>query len=523
MRYMANKPEQDIAPAPADIVKQPLSRDWQENLKHIQVLLQNCSDAVIKPFAFGGPTPRNAFIAYFDGLVDRKEIENHLLKALMLESNLQPESALQGNGHDLFTAVKDHVLTLADTRVIDNFADLAHHVSSGDTVLVVDGYNQALAAGTRSWENRGIQSPENEVVIFGPKEGFSETLRFNTALMRRRLKSTNFKIESMVIGRISKTDVAISYIEGVASPMLVEEVRKRLQQIDIDAVLDSNYIKEFIVDHKYTIFSQVEHTEKPDRACAHMLEGRVCVMVDGSPMALVVPVSFPRYWISPEDYYMHFIPASLFRLLRFFTFIIALLLPSLYVAVISYHHEMVPTDLYLTIVATRQGVPFPAFVEAFILEFMFEMLREAGLRLPRAIGPAVSIVGALIIGDAAVRAGLVSTPMVVIIAATGIASFVSPSYNAGIIVRIARFGFLFASAMLGFLGIMIALIIMLIRMVSLSSFGLPYLEPLAPFNKQEMSDILIRRPWFLNIKRPFLPGMKNLTRQGKKENEENAP
>jgi len=247
-------------------------------------------------------------------------------------------------------------------------------------------------------------------------------------------------------------------------------------------------------------------------------------MVDGSPMVLVVPISFPQYIISPEDYYVHFIPASLFRILRFASFSLALLLPSLYVAIITYHHEMIPTPLLLTIAATRQGVPFPAFVEALLLELTFEMLREAGLRLPRAVGPAVSIVGALIIGDAAVRAVLVSTPMVVIVAFTGIASFVTPSYNAGTIVRIARFGFLFAAGALGFLGITIALILMSLRMVSLSSFGLPYLSPIAPFNKQQMSDILVRRPWFATRERPYLEGMINQTRQSfPQESEDQSP
>lgn len=246
--------------------------------------------------------------------------------------------------------------------------------------------------------------------------------------------------------------------------------------------------------------------------CGHLLEGRIFIMVDGSPMVLVVPVSFPRFWVSPEDYYTHYIPASLFRILRFFAFWIALLLPSLYIAMITYHHEMLPTALLLTIVATRQGVPFPAFVEALLLEATFEMLREAGLRLPRAVGPAISIVGALIIGDAAVQAGLVSTPMVVVVAFTGIASFVTPSYNAGIIVRIARFGFLISAGLLGFLGIMLSLILMLLRMSSLSSFGLPYMAPMAPLDLGQMGDIIVRRPWPRSKNRPFLERMQNKQR-----------
>jgi spore germination protein KA len=296
----------------------------------------------------------------------------------------------------------------------------------------------------------------------------------------------------------------------------VAEVKQRLGKIDIDGILDTGYLEEFLEDNHSTIFSQMEYTEKPDRVCGHLLEGQVCIMVDGSPIALIAPTSFPRFWIASEDYYERYIPGSLFRIMRFVSFLISLLLPSFFVAAITYHQEMIPSPLYLTIAATREGVPFPAFVEALLLELTFEMLREAGIRLPRAIGPAISIVGALIIGDAAVKAGLVSTPMVVVVAFTGIASFIIPSYNAGLVVRIARFGFLISAGFLGLFGIMIALLIMLIHMSTLNSFGLPYLSPIAPFNLGEMGDIIVRRPWFMNTMRPQMKGMKNADRQAER-------
>ncbi len=512
MRYINNagSPKEDTSPG--QLIKLPISTDLQENMDRLTILLSSCSDAVMKLFSFGNPAVK-ASILYFDGLTDKKQIEENLLKPLLLELNMQNNSALQFENLDVLSHVQDHILSLAELKKLESLQEVCHHITSGDTVLLIDGYSHGLVAGTRSWPGRPIQAPDNEVTVFGPKEGFNETLRFNTAILRRRIKSTQFKIESMVLGRISKTDVVICYIENIAPPGLVEEVKRRLSKIDIDAVFDTGYLAELIADHKWTIFSQYQHTEKPDRVCGHLLEGKVCILADGTPMALVVPISFPEYMISAEDYYTHFIPASLFRMLRFVAFLMALFLPSLYVAIITYHHEMIPTPLLLTIAATRQGVPFPAFLEAFLLDATFELLREAGLRLPRAVGPAVSIVGALIIGDAAVRAGLVSTPMVVVIAFTGIASFVTPSYNAGIIIRIARFGFLFASGMLGFLGIIIAMILLLLRMASLSSFGLPYLAPLAPFNLQQMGDIIVRRPWFKNQKRPYLEGMKDVKRQ----------
>lgn len=515
MRYINKRQSQSKKPIThRELVTQNLSTNLNDNLNNLDNLLTRCSDAVVKRFKFSKNPVIEAALLYFDGLTDRNEIEANILKPLMLEiEKLSDEYLTLYKTEDIFSSVKNRILSMADIKTINTLQEVCHHISSGDTVILINGFDKALATSTRSWQARPVQTPENEVVIFGPKEGFTETLRFNTALIRRRIKSTNFKIESMVIGRITKTDVVLCYIENIAPEGLVNEVRSRLEKIDIDGVLDTGYLKEMIVDTKETLFTQVEHTEKPDRVCGHLLEGRICIMVDGSPMALVVPITFPQNLIATEDYYIHYVPASLFRLLRFGALVLALLLPSLYVAVISYHHEMIPTSLYLTIAATRQGVPFPPFVEAFLLELTFEMLREAGLRLPRAVGPAVSIVGALIIGDAAVRAGLVSTPMVVVVAFTGIASFVSPAYNAGIIVRISRFGFLVAAALLGFLGIMVALVVFITRMVSLSSFGTPYLSPIAPFNSAQLTDVFVRRPWFKDNKRPYMEGMKNQTRQ----------
>ncbi len=513
MRYMKSKEEQDQADSPQEILKADIYSSLEDNRQALNVLFESCSDIVMRDFDFGTPETGGLMI-YFDGLVNKDEIEQNILRPLLLGMDMLDTKDDDLLGKDIFKEVKNKIISPAEIKSVKTLDEVCHHVSSGDTVLLIDGYGEGIAAGTRGWETRSIASPENEVVIFGPKEGFNETLRFNTAQIRRRLKSANFKIESFVLGRITKTDVIMCYIKDIAPAGMIQEIKKRISEIDIDGVLDTNYVKEFIVDDNKSLFSQVIHTERPDRVCGQLLEGRICIMVDGSPMALIVPTTFSEYITSPDDYYTYFIPASLIRILRFSAFWISLLLPSLYVALISYHQEMIPTALLLTIAASREGVPFPSFVEAFLLEAMFEMLREAGIRLPRAVGPAVSIVGALIIGDAAVRAGLVSTPMVVVVAATGIASFVSPSYNASLIVRILRFGFLAASGMLGFLGIMILLVIMLIRMVSLTSFGVPYLAPLAPVDLSQISDIMVRRPWFVNNRRPYLEGMLNRTRQG---------
>ncbi|MGI6452627.1 MAG: spore germination protein [Syntrophomonadaceae bacterium] len=511
MRYLKNKNPDD------KIVYEEISKNLAVNQERLSFLLDSCSDVVLKEFIFGRNPGTNCLLLYFDGLVNRQEVEDNILRPMLLEINMMEDNAPDTSDPTaLVSKVQKQILAMAETKTLTTLQEVCYHISCGDTVLLMDGVDQGIATGTRSWQSRSIETPENEAVIQGPKEGFAETLRFNTALLRRRLRSANFKIESFKIGRITKTDVILGYIKDIASEDLIKEVRTRLSKIDIDGILDTGYLEEFIADARYSVFSQVEYTEKPDRVCGHLLDGRVCLMVDGSPMALIIPTSFPQFLISGEDYYQRFIPSSLFRIMRFVAFGIALLLPSLYVALITYHQEMIPSSLYLTIAASREGVPFPALVEAFILELTFELLREAGLRLPRAIGPAVSIVGALIIGDAAVQAGLVSTPMVVVIAFTGIASFVNASYNAGTIIRILRFGILLLAGTLGFFGIIVGLLFIFIRMASLSSFGQPYLAPLAPFNRAQVSDVLIRRPWYTNYFRPYRDGMKNQQRQGNK-------
>lgn len=491
----------------------PISADIQENIDRLKDMLNHCSDAVIREFAFGKEKPVRCVLLYFDGLSNKVEIEANLLKSLQLELEMTEDITL--DAEHLVQQIQDRVLSLAELKPLNTLDEVCHQISSGDSVLLLDGYKQGLVSGTRSWQTRSVATPDTELVVHGPKEGFNETLRINTAMLRRRLKSNQFKIESMVLGRVTQTDVVICYIENIAPENLVNEVRERLSHIDIDGVLDTGYLEEFIADTRMTIFSQVEYTEKPDRVSAHLLEGRICILVDGSPMALVVPTNFPQFLVSPEDYYQGFIAGSIYRLIRVTAFFTTLLLPSLYVAIKTFHPEMIPLPLFLTIAASREAVPFPAVIEALIMEITFEFLREAGLRLPRAIGPAVSIVGALIIGDAAVKAGLVSTATVVVIAFTGIASFIIPAYNASVIIRILRFGMLLTAGVMGIPGIIIALLILLIRMENITSLGQPYLAPLSPLNLAQVSDILVRRPWSLNTCRPYWDGMQNQKRQNK--------
>ena len=347
-----------------------------------------------------------------------------------------------------------------------------------------------------------LRNHTSQSVVRGPREGFSENIRVNTALIRRKIKDPSLWMESKEIGRLSKTNVAIMYINGVADDKIVKELHSRLDRIDIDGILESGNIEEFIQDSQYSPFPTVYNTERPDVVAAALLEGRIAILVDGTPFVLIVPALFVQFFQSSEDYYQRAIMASLIRLLRFFAFGISLLAPALYIAAITFQQEIIPPPLLISLAAQREGVPFPAFIEAVIMEITFEILREAGLRMPRVIGAAMSIVGAFVIGTAAVEAGIISAAMVIVVSITAISSFVSPTYDIAIAGRILRFLFMGMAASFGLFGIMVALIALILHLTSLSSFGVPYMAPLAPYSASGQKDTFIRLPIWKLLSRP---------------------
>ncbi|MGE5450109.1 MAG: spore germination protein, partial [Methanomassiliicoccales archaeon] len=464
-----------------------------DNLAILKSLYERCSDFVLREFEYGRQEVTRGAVLYFDGLIAKPEVEQTIIKPLVSELNMMGEKGHQPSLS--FDQIKTGLLSSGELKELTTFDEVCLHISSGDTVVLFDHSSKALMAGTRSWMGRGVNIPPNEGVIHGPKEGFCETLRFNTALLRRRIRSTNLKMEAFQIGRISRTDVVITYIEGKVKPELVAEVLRRLKAIEIDSVVDAAYIEELIEDQQLTLFPQVMVTERPDRVMGNLMEGRVAIIIDGTPTVMIVPVTLSMFMTVGEDYYMRFTAAGFFRILRFLAFTLSLLAPALYVSTITFHQEMVPTALLVTIVNARQAVPFPLVVEALLMELSFELLREAGVRLPQAVGPAVSIVGALVLGDAGVRAGLVSTPMVVVVAFTGICSFVIPVYSMATAIRLIRFPLLILGSMLGYFGIALGIITLLIHLAALESFGIPYSMPFAPLQLSSWSDTLIRRPW----------------------------
>jgi spore germination protein KA len=372
-------------------------------------------------------------------------------------------------------------------------------ILSGKAALFIDGYDTVLLIEAQGFSSRNVTEPDTESVVRGPREGFNENIEVNTGLIRRKVINSNLLFEKFTLGKQTHTKIRIAYIAGIANEKIVEEVKKRLQKIDIDAILESGYIEQLIEDHPYSIFPTVGNSEKPDIIAAKLLEGKVAILCDGTPFVLSVPYLFIENLQVSEDYYSRPYFASAIRLLRLLALFLTVATPALYVALTSYHHAMIPTILLTSMAAAEEAIAFPVLIETLLIGTAFEILREAGVRLPRPVGSAISIVGALIIGEAAVQASLVSAPMVIAMALTGISSFIVPSVNDAVV--LSRLFFVLMAGVLGLYGMLISFLIILTHMCSLRSFGTPYLTPHAPIIFREWKDTLIRAPlWRMNLR-----------------------
>jgi len=477
----------------------PIYPKLDDNVTLLKRLFDNCSDFVIREFKL--KNSKYALAVFVDGLIKTEEV-NKVLKTLMVQ---QP-------GDEEIAILEDEIVPVSQITKVDNYASFLRAVLSGDTGLIVEGNEKALLLGVRGAQTRSVSEPESESVIRGPREGFIENIRTNTSMLRRKLKTPRLKMKSIVVGTESNTNLAIAYLEGIASPEVVDEVVSRIEKIKIDAILESGYVEELIQDNSHSPFPQIQYTERPDSVAAALLEGRVAIFVDGTPMVLIVPTTLWSLMQASEDYYERYQISTLIRWLRYLFLIIALLTPSLYVAVTTFHQEMLPTTLLLSIAAAREAIPFPAVVEALIMEISFEALREAGIRLPRTVGQAVSILGALVVGQAAVQAGIVSAPMVIVVSITGIASFTVPHFNASIAFRMLRFPLMILASIFGVYGILVGIILIMGHMANLRSFGIPYLSPTAPVSAGDLKDVLIRAPWYMLDERPSYQELDNQRR-----------
>lgn len=482
----------------------------------VKEILSKSSDMVFREFFLQGKERIPCMLVVVDGLINKEIINDFVLKPLMgdLSNNRELSQVTLANVVD---ATMQSLIPGIELKKISKMSEAVDSILSGDSVIFFGDLTEAVVIGARGWPNRGVNEPIAESIVKGPHEGFSETLRINTSLLRRKIKHPALRIISLKLGDMTNTELVVTYIEKIASPDIISEVLIRLSKIKMDSVIDVGYIEEMIEDNPYSPFPQIAYTERPDVLAGKLLEGKVGIMLDGTPIVLLLPAVLTQFLSVNEDYYQRAMTAILSRFVRYVGAFVAVVAPSTYIAVTTFHQEIIPTDLLMSIAAGREGVPFPALLEALTMTIVLEILQEAGLRLPKPIGQTIGIVGALIIGDAAVTAGLVSPLMVIIIGLTAVASYAIPYYDLSLAVRLIRFPLMILAGILGFFGVAVGIYAIIIHLLSLRSFGVPYTSPIAPLRiRAFLQDTFVRAPWWALKRRPHLIDVKEPRSNGKR-------
>lgn len=498
------------------LLSKNLTANFEENKLLIQEILVDNEDLMKREFYFHEKRNIAIICYYIDGLVNTQVIASVIDSFIYQAPRLLKDLDITSLFNLLPDRINKHILHTHNVKLISKIDEAIDAILSGDSVFIIDKCNQAILVSSKGGAERAISEPQTEQVVIGPRDSFTENLRTNTALVRRRIKDPLLSIKSTKVGKTTKTTINLAYLRETVKKGLVEEVMQRLDEIEIDGIIDSGYIMELLEDAPFSPFTTIQSTERPDKVASSILEGRVAIFVDNSPFVLIVPTYFWQFLQASDDYYSRYMAGTFFRIIRFFGFIISLVLTSIYVMLISFHQEMIPTSLALTIASGREAVPFPVLLEAIMMEISFELMREAGLRMPKPVGQAVSIVGSLVIGQAAVQAGLVSPFMVIVVAITGISSFVIPNYAASFSIRLIRFPLLIASGTLGLLGFSIVFSIIAIHALSLRSFGESYLAPATPFQPSDQKDTIIRAPWWTMERLPHLANRKARAKNSEK-------
>jgi spore germination protein KA len=482
-----------------NILHTDLTSEVEVNLGRLQEALHYglTSDVVVRRFDMPFTPAVAAYLVFISGVVNADEIDRGVILPLM--------DLPRGQAAPVGLALLDQVeRSLMPGRQTGRAFDLSYAVgcvASGQCALLLETVPGMLVIDERKYPGRGVEPPTAEQVVRGPQEGFTETILTNTALLRRRLKSPDLIFESAEVGVRSRTLVMIGYLHGVVNPALVAEVRRRLQGLLVDSVQASGTLEQLLEDSPLGIFPTMQETQRPDRAAASISEGRLAILVDGSPYALIAPCVFGDFFRNPEDYYIKWPFGSLLRLIRLGGLMVTLLLPGMYIAIANFHQEMIPSSLLLAIAASRESVPFPAAYEVIMMEVAFEIIREGSLRIPTVLGQTVGIVGALILGQAAVQANIVSPILVIMVATTALGSFTIPNYSMSLPVRFGRFFFILFAASLGLYGIAAGLFLISAHAASLRSFGVPYLSPSGP-RSPGSPDVVLRGPTFAMQRRP---------------------
>ncbi|MGE5597875.1 MAG: spore germination protein [Bacteroidota bacterium] len=484
----------------------PLTGNYRQDLALFEEALAAAGDIVYREIVLTLSEPVRACLIFTDTLVDHAEVNEHLLEPLLLP---RPDAPQDTRGAWLSA----HVLTMAEVSLVAEGEEIVRLILSGETALLIEGECILPVANTRGWARRGVEEPPTEAVVRGPRVGLNEVFKNNIGQVRRWIRDPRLTVRVMTVGRRSKTDVAVLHLGGVADPRLVRRVEERLSRLDVDAVVDSTQLEEYLEDGPYSFFPTLLSTERADRVVAALLEGRVSILADNSPSALIAPVSFWELYHSAEDYYQRWTMGSFLRLLRFVALGVALFLPGVFLALANFNPELLPFRLTMSMAASRAALPFPLLLEMLAMEFGIELLREASVRLPGPFSATIGIVGGFILGDAAVRAGLTNSSLTVVVALTAVASFTAPSFGATTAVRLLRFAFTIAAGFYGFFGLALGAVLLLWHLGNQRSFGRPYLSPFVPLRAGELKDSLVRLPFWTMVTRPGSLEPADLVRQ----------
>lgn len=487
-----------------------ISKNLEKNITVIENAFQNCGDIVKRRFFVGEKKEIAVYMIYTDNIVNGSAIEESIL------TNIMNRCRIDGKKEGMLKRLNEEVIAIGEMTEVKTFQEIFDAVLLGDTILLMDGNDIALQASTKGFPSRGVSEAKTEVVVQGPKDAFTEIGATNIVLIRRRIRDTKLKVKRTKVGKRSKTDVAILYMEDIVRKEILQKVENRINQIDIDVILDSGYIDQLLENKWLSPFPQLQMTERPDKASSALLEGRVVIVIDNTPFVVMAPATLNVFFQAAEDYYDRWEIMSFIRLIRYCAGFLAVALPGLYIALTVFHPSMIPTNLALKIAETRQNIPFPAVGEILIMELAFELLREAGIRLPSPVSSTIGIVGGIIIGQAAVEAGIVSPSVVIVSALTGICTFVIPNIALVSGLRLTKYIVLLFSSLLGLYGFWLALILMLIHMASLKSFHIPFLYPFCSASINDYNDLedsIFRLPlWFMK-KRPIFSNDKHRQRE----------
>lgn len=480
LRLRINEIEKEGQKAYEDI---KISDNIDYNFRFLKEIFSGSYDLVLRPITLRKDGKR-CFLAFLSGMVDKDIINQYVI------------TPLKSYGSD------DIPLLTSEYSEVRLMKDAINQILGAFCVLFIEGTGTAISIGVSNIKTRSVGEAKIEAVLRGPLEAFIEDVNVNVAMIRKRLKTPVLKMEKHEIGKQSKTNVILAYIQGVIDEGILGEVKRRLSGIDIELLLDSGQIQDFIEDDPLSPFPQMEVTERPDVCTAALAEGRFVIFVDGSPFAIIAPTTFSYLFNAAEDYYNRYYYAIAARTIRYAAFFITLVGPSAYIAITTFHPEMLPRTLLISIINARANVPFPALLEALLMEIMFEIIREVAIRLPSSISQALSIVGALVIGQVSVQAGLVSPIMIIVVAMTGLASFLIPKINSARQVSLLRFPMMLFAATMGIFGLIMGGLLLLVHLAALRTFGVPYLSPMAPLNPKGLKDTILKLPAWMIIKKP---------------------